>query len=201
MALTAEQARDLASFRKAALSEARGRLRLSDLAVYRALVDCIHWPDMTAFKSTARIAAETGITERNVRNAKRRLMQKGALLALAYENGGRGKCTVFAFPYVTDKRGKKEQGIVHETRKKTTDKHGKKPPPYNSLSNIKKGAASRRQGDKGQGGEVRRHLEAVEPREVRAMLEGWGYAGKEIDGFSEREVNALLGAEGYKLKA
>lgn len=200
MTLTPEQARDLASFRKAALLAARGRIGKTDLNVYRALVDCIHWPDMTAFKSTARIAEEVNATERTVERCKKRLKEMGAIKALAFENGGRGRSTVYAFPMVNDKPRQNSGGLSAETPTKKTYKPRQKERPYNSLSDIKKGAASRRREDKAHGDAVVRHLEAVEPSEVRAMLQGWGYSGADIDGFSEREVSALLGAEGYKLK-
>lgn len=148
MALKPEEARALAAFRKAALASAKGSIRLSRLTVFRALVDCIHYPDMTARKSRERIAEETGLCEKTVKNALADLRRTGWITPIAYAKGGRAKTPVYAFP----KGGKKVPGIDNENGykggKNFPEKGGKKVPPYDSQSEIYKAGPSRPEVDK-----------------------------------------------------
>ncbi|WP_065334016.1 helix-turn-helix domain-containing protein [Tritonibacter mobilis] len=148
MALKPDEARELAMFRKAALASAKGALKLSRLSVYRCLVDCIHYPDMTARKSIERIAEETGLCDKTVKTSLATLRKTGWIKAVAYANGGRGKSPVYAFL----KGGENVPGLGGASSakggKNSPEKGGKNIPPYNSSSEYNAGAPSRRDVDK-----------------------------------------------------
>ena len=150
MALTSEEGRMLGAFKKAARNAAFGQLKHSRMAVYRSLVDCIHWPDRTAFKSRSTICKETGLTEGTVKLALAELRRRGWIDAVAYEKGGRGKSPVYKFP-ITENRGENDDGLERKNRpKQGRNSHvnrGEKNTPYNSSSNYKKASASRGQHD------------------------------------------------------
>lgn len=152
MALKPEEARALASFRKAALTAAKGKLKYSDRAVYRSLVDCIHYPDMTARKARATIAEEVGLCERTVKYALSRLRAAGAIKAVSYAKGGRARTPDYAFCWVGEKGGNNEPPKdAPETGKRgqyCADKGGNNVPPHNRGSKYNKAGPSRPEVDK-----------------------------------------------------
>ena len=96
------------------------------------------------------IAEEAGITERTVRYARKKLRLKGAIEPIAYEKGGRGKSTIYKFPWV-EKGGNNDRVSDENNTKRgkySARKGGNNAPPYNSSSNYKKASPSRGQVDK-----------------------------------------------------
>lgn len=149
--LTSEEGRMLGAFKKEARNAAFGKLKHSRMAVYRALVDCIHWPDRTAYKSRSTICKETGLTEGTVKLALSELRKRGWIDAVAYGRGGRGKSPVYKFP-IAENRGENDtriQGVntPKQGRNSYVNRYEKNT-PYNSSSKYKKASPSRGQGDK-----------------------------------------------------
>lgn len=185
MPLSNEEGSALGAYRKAALLAARGKLSYSELAVYRAYVDCIHWPDKTAYKGEKKIAEEAGITERTVRYARKKLRLKGAIEPIAYEKGGRGKSTIYKFPWV-EKGGNNDRVSDENNTKRgkySARKGGNNQPPYNSSSNYKKASASRGQVDKAP---VEGTADEWKVRRLHELCERMGYG--EAKAQLEREI-------------
>lgn len=174
--------------------------------------------------SKERLAERTGYCVKTIKAALGELKRAGLVHPVAYAQGGRGRAPVYLLR--TGKGGEnvtplgveneyKGGKFLPEKGGKNFQKRGEKTsPPFNNPSDN---PSDKEKGGAFRAGRADRTLDAgaspgprsaspekpvqwVKPSEVRSLLIEWGYKGSEIDGFTTREVENLLKAQGLRLR-
>lgn len=185
------------------------------MALLRVLLEGETGRTQTVIRSRETLAEAMGAHIDTVDRNMKTLVAAGVVEKL-YSKGGQHKANVYKLKEIGEYP---PQNAVGSTEAETnlpqnTDlppakcgNTSRKMPPPSYPSYLSEGerrgagrtAAGPNNGPLGAGGNCGASLKPVAPQDVRALLTGWGFDGREIDGFGHREVIALLRAEGFRL--